>query len=155
MGMTRVGDDSATGGLEDIAGHDGIVLVLGDALEDQPASFGANAKLYVYVGQHESPATATAHFVLPATTKAESEGTFTNYEGRVQRFWRALDPPGMARPPWLVLGALAAELGCGEAVRSAADSFVAMGVDAFAGITYADIGERGTVINEIVHMTGV
>ena len=36
MGMTRVGDDSATGGLEDIAGHDGIVLVLGDALEDQP-----------------------------------------------------------------------------------------------------------------------
>ena len=154
MGMTRVGDDSATGGLEDIAGHDGIVLVLGDALEDQPAAFGANAKLYVYVGQHESPATATAHFVLPATTKAESEGTFTNYEGRVQRFWRALDPPGMARPPWLILGALAAELGCGEAVRSAAESFAAMNVDAFAGITYADIGDRGTVINEIVHVAG-
>ena len=155
MGMTRVGDDSATGGLEDIAQHDGIVLVLGDALEDQPPTFGANSALYVYVGQHESGATASAHFVLPATTAAESEGTFTNYEGRVQRFWRALDPPGMARPPWLVLGALAAELGCGEAVRSAEDSFAAMGVDAFAGITYADIGERGTVINEIVHMTGV
>jgi len=30
-----------------------------------------------------------------------------------------------------------------------------MGVDAFAGITYADIGDRGTVINEIVHVTGV
>ena len=115
----------------------------------------ANSALYVYVGQHESGATASAQFVLPATTAAESEGTFTNYEGRVQRFWRALDPPGMARPPWLVLGALAAELGCGEAVRSAEDSFGAMGVDAFAGITYADIGERGTVINEIVHMTGV
>ena len=53
-----------------------------------------------------------------------------------------------------MLGALAAELGCGEAVRSAEDSFAVMGVDAFAGITYADIGERGTVINEIVHMTG-
>ena len=154
MGMTRVGDDRAEGGLEDIARHDGIVLVLGDALEDQPATFGADSALYVYVGQHESPATGAAHFVLPATTKAETEGTFTNYAGRVQRFWRALDPPGMARPPWFVLGALAAELGCGTAARSAADAFATMGVDAFAGITYDDLGDQGAVINEIVHVTG-
>ena len=131
-----------------------ITLVLGDALEDQPATFGADSALYVYVGQHESPATGAAHFVLPATTKAETEGTFTNYAGRVQRFWRALDPPGMARPPWFVLGALAAELGCGTAARSAADAFATMGVDAFAGITYDDLGDQGAVINEIVHVTG-
>ena len=78
--------------------------------KDWKRDFGSKAALYVYIGHHESPGTTSAHFVLPATTKAETEGTFTNYEGRVQRFWPALDAPGMARPPWLVLGALAAEL---------------------------------------------
>jgi hypothetical protein len=39
-----------------------------------------------------------AHFVLPVTTFAEQEGTFTNFEGRVQRFWPALQAPPLARP---------------------------------------------------------
>jgi hypothetical protein len=154
MGMTRVGDDAASGGIDDVAGHDGIVLVMGDALEDQPDTFGAKAKLYVYVGHHESAATGAAHFVLPMTTKAEAEGTFTNFQGRVQRFWPALDAPGMARPAWLVLGALAAELGSGGVARTAADAFAASGVEAFAGMTYDDMGERGAMINETVSLTG-
>jgi NADH-quinone oxidoreductase subunit G len=156
LGMSRVGDDDASGGLEAVADHDGIVVVLGDALEDQPDTFGSKAALFVYVGTHESGATASAHYVLPVATHAESEGTFTNLDGRVQRFSAALQAPGMARPAWLILGALAAERSGSGAAHSAADAFAALGgrAPAFEGITYDDIGSRGAVINESVSLTG-
>jgi NADH-quinone oxidoreductase subunit G len=143
LGLTRVGGDDATGGLESVANHRGIVLVLGDALEDQPEDFGSKAGLYVYLGTHDSPAARHAHVVLPITTHAEQEGTFTNHEGRVQRFWPALQAPGMARPAWLILGALAAELGGKAAAASAAEAFAAL--DAFGGLTYPDLAAHGAV----------
>ncbi|MDH3208004.1 MAG: 2Fe-2S iron-sulfur cluster-binding protein [Gemmatimonadota bacterium] len=157
LGMSRVGDDGANGGLDGVAEHDGIIIVLGDGLADQAADFGANAGLYVFLGTHASEAAASAHVVLPITSHAEGEGTFTNHEGRVQRFWRALDAPGMARPGWLILGALASELGSGDAVpRSAGEAFSALGarVSAFAGLSYDDLGTRGAIVNESVSMTG-
>jgi NADH-quinone oxidoreductase subunit G len=145
LGMKRVGSADATGGLEGVADHSGIVLVMGDALADQREDFGARAGLYVYLGTHDSPAAKAADVVLPITTHAEQEGTFTNHEGRVQRFWPALEVPGMARPAWLVLGALDAELTGQEAPRSAADAFAAVSeaVPAFGGLTYDDLGATG------------
>jgi formate dehydrogenase alpha subunit len=41
-----------------------------------------------------------AHVVLPATSFAEKEGTFTNSERRVQRVRAALAPIGQTRPDW-------------------------------------------------------
>jgi formate dehydrogenase alpha subunit len=41
-----------------------------------------------------------AHVVLPASTFAEKEGTFTNSERRVQRVRQALSPIGQTRPDW-------------------------------------------------------
>jgi NADH-quinone oxidoreductase subunit G len=145
LGMKRVGADDASGGLDSVASHGGIVLVLGDALADQPEGFGGTAGLYVYLGTHDSPAAARAHVVLPITTHAEQEGTFTNHERRVQRFWPALQAPGMARPAWLILGALDAELTGETAAQTAADAFADLSdaVPAFGGLTYADLGTRG------------
>lgn len=156
-GARRVGSDEATDGLDDVATHDGVVVVLGDPLVDQPEDFGSKASLFIYLGQHTPPAAAEADFVLPVTTFAEQEGTFTNHEGRVQRFWAGMVAPGMARPPWLVLGALAAELGdSGAAVRTAAEAFQAFGgrIPAFEGLSYEDLGTRGAVVNETVSLTG-
>ncbi len=47
-----------------------------------------------------------ADLILPACTFAECEGTFTNWEGRVQRFWKAIEPPGDAKPDWLIFAEL-------------------------------------------------
>ncbi|MDH5758664.1 MAG: 2Fe-2S iron-sulfur cluster-binding protein [Gemmatimonadota bacterium] len=156
LGMKRVGGDDATGGLEGVAGHGGIVIVLGDALADQGADFGSAAALYVYLGGHGGPATANAHFVLPTATFAETEGTFTNFEGRVQRFAPALDAPGASRPAWLVLNALVAERTQGEVPRTAAAAFAVAGTKAgpFAGMRYDEIGPRGAVVNETVSLSG-
>ena len=145
MGMHRVGTDDATGGLESVARHAGIVIVLGDELSDQPEDFGEDAGLYVYMGTHDPRAARNAHIVLPVTTHAEQEGTFTNHDGRVQRFWPALEAPGMARPAWLIVGALNAEL-TGEAPpHTAAGAFAALSkaVPAFGGLTYDDLGTQG------------
>jgi NADH-quinone oxidoreductase subunit G len=156
LGMARVGADDASGGLEGVADHGGIVIVLGDGLDDQPESFGGKAGLYIYLGTHESAATTAADYVLPVGTHAESEGTFTNREGRVQRFEPALEPPGMARPAWLILGALAGEQSGGSVARSAGEAFASLAGSnpAFSGISYDDVGSRGAVINESVSLTG-
>ncbi|HIF23739.1 MAG TPA: hypothetical protein EYQ27_17960 [Gemmatimonadetes bacterium] len=156
VGLARTGADDASGGLDEVSGHGGVLVVLGDALADQDADFGKNAALYVYLGSHESAASAHADLVLPVTTFAEQEGTFTNLSGRVQRFWPGLEAPGMARPPWLILGALVAELTEAEAPRSAADAFAVLGgrVPAFSGLTYDDLGDRGAVVNEPVSISG-
>ncbi len=52
-----------------------------------------------------------AHVVLPAASFAETDGTFTNTERRVQRVRRAVAPPGEARPDWVILSELATRLG--------------------------------------------
>ena len=156
VGASRVGGDDARGGLDAVSGHDGIVIVLNDDLSDQDEDFAANASLFIYMGTHASAGATHADFVLPISTHAEGEGSFTNLERRVQRFAQAMDAPGMARPAWLVLGALAAEKGGGEAPRSAADAFAALSqsVSAFAGITWDDVGTRGALLNESVSVTG-
>jgi NADH-quinone oxidoreductase subunit G len=117
FGFTRAGDGRGKGGLEARRPHRAL-LVLGDELADAPADFGRGAALFIYVGQLPGPAARNAHFVLPATTFAEMEGSFTNVQRRVQRFWPALQVPGMARPAWQILGVLRAGIS-GTATRPA------------------------------------
>ncbi len=57
------------------------------------------------------PTQAFAHVVLPATTFAESAGTFTNLEGRIQRLQPAIPPPGNARAGWVIPCQIAQKLG--------------------------------------------
>jgi predicted molibdopterin-dependent oxidoreductase YjgC len=52
-----------------------------------------------------------AHVVLPASSFAEKDGTFTNTERRVNRVRKALDCPGEAREDWRIVCAMAAALG--------------------------------------------
>ncbi len=52
-----------------------------------------------------------ADVVLPASSFAEKDGTFTNTERRVNRVRKALDCPGDAREDWRIVCALAAALG--------------------------------------------
>lgn len=145
LGCVRVGDEAGKGGLDDLADHDGVILVLGDALDDQPEGFAPNAALVLYLGAYTSSALASADFQLPVTTFAEQEGTFTNHAGRVQRFWPALSGPGAARPAWLVLGALLGALQNEQGPSSAEQAFglVAASVKSYEGLDYETIGAQG------------
>ncbi len=52
-----------------------------------------------------------AHFVLPACTFAEKDGTVTNQEGKVQRIRQTMDPLGESLPDWHIMAAIASCLG--------------------------------------------
>jgi len=146
LGCVRVGDDAGQGGLDDLADHDGVLLVLGDALDDVPDVVAPNAALVVYLGAYTSSALSEVDFHFPVTTFAEQEGTFTNHAGRVQRFWPALSGPGTARPAWLVLGALMGALQNAEGPSRADHAFglVAKAVKSYKGMNYETIGAQGT-----------
>ncbi|MDH5704755.1 MAG: molybdopterin-dependent oxidoreductase [Candidatus Aminicenantes bacterium] len=55
--------------------------------------------------------TEKADAVLPATTFAETEGTFINAEGRVLKFVRVIEPQGEAKPDWWIISQLAQKMG--------------------------------------------
>ncbi len=55
--------------------------------------------------------TALAHAVLPALGFAEKEGSFTNFQGRIQKIRQALLPPGACRNLAEILRDLARRLG--------------------------------------------
>ncbi len=52
-----------------------------------------------------------AHVVLPGSTFAEKDGTFSNTERRIQRVRKAVEPLGDARPDWQVLCDLGRRMG--------------------------------------------
>jgi len=52
-----------------------------------------------------------ATVVLPAASFAEKEGTFTNFEGRVQRVGKAIEPLGDSLPDWKIVLQLADRMG--------------------------------------------
>ncbi len=145
FGFRRAGGPDATGGLEAAAAHAGVLFVLGDELADAPADFGSAASLFVYVGHFLAPAARNAHVVLPATTFAEMEGSFTNVQRRVQRFWPAVQTHGMARPAWQILGVLHAGLTGGDVPGTPADAFALLGGvrPEFAGLDWSDLGMQG------------
>lgn len=52
-----------------------------------------------------------ATVVLPASSFAEKEGTFTNFEGRISRVRRAIEPLGESLPDWEIILRLADKMG--------------------------------------------
>jgi formate dehydrogenase major subunit len=52
-----------------------------------------------------------ADVVLPAAPSLEKEGTFTNTERRIQRFYQALEPLGDSKPDWWIIQEIAKRLG--------------------------------------------
>lgn len=52
-----------------------------------------------------------ADVVLPASSFAEKEGTFTNTERRIQRLSQVIEPVGQSRPDWKIISELSRRLG--------------------------------------------
>ncbi len=88
-----------------------------------------------------------AHVVLPATSFAEKDGTFTNTERRVQRVRKAIAPPGSAKPDWQIVCEIARRMRSkGFEFTSAADIMkeIADLTPSYGGITYARL-ESGSL----------
>ncbi|MFN7018851.1 MAG: NADH-quinone oxidoreductase subunit NuoG [Fimbriimonadales bacterium] len=86
-----------------------------------------------------------ADLLLPACPFTEYEGTFTNWERRVQRFWQAHPPQGEAKPDWQVFAELwlrtQRQIPPFNAREVMAE--IVQLVPAFAGCAYEQLGEEG------------
>ncbi len=89
-----------------------------------------------------------AHYVLPGCAHAEKRGTFTNRDGRVQRFMQAIQPPGDARPEWDFLHDLVYNVTGKNGFLTIEGLFneMAKDVPAFNGLTWAGLGDIGVTV---------
>ena len=65
----------------------------------------------IYQGHHGDTGAHCADIILPGAAYTEKNATYVNTEGRVQRAWRAVFPPGDAREDWTIIRALSDVLG--------------------------------------------
>jgi len=92
--------------------------------------------------------TPLAHYLLPGCAHAEKRGTFTNAKGRVQKFMKAVEPPGATRPEWGFLGELVLGITGQDVPATVEGLFNQMATDlpAFQGLTWAGLGDQGVTI---------
>jgi NADH-quinone oxidoreductase subunit G len=109
------------------------------------------AAMVVFQGTNGNAGSARAHLALPSAAYAEREGTFTNFQGRVQRFRAALGPLGDALPDWDILARLGRALGAGDHAFTAERAeqvfnALAASVPQFAGMSYRGLGDTGQMV---------
>ncbi len=109
-----------------------------------------SVKTIVYEGSNENSTSRAADIVLPSAVYAEKDGTFTNFEGRVQRVKKVLEPLGSARPTWQILMDLGVLLGLGMryATPEAILSDLGKENEAFRDLNYKKIGKLGAKWNK-------
>jgi NADH-quinone oxidoreductase subunit G len=91
--------------------------------------------------------TRLAHYLLPGCAQAEKRGTFTNTKGRVQKFMKAVEAPGNARPEWEFLHELVFNVTGQDGYVSIEGLFNQMKeVPAFRGLTWAGLGDTGVTV---------
>jgi NADH-quinone oxidoreductase subunit G len=92
--------------------------------------------------------TRHAHYLLPGCAHAEKRGTFTNAKGRVQKFMKAVEPPGDARPEWEFLHEVVYNVTGQNGFVTIEGLFneMARDVAAFKGLTWAALGDSGATV---------
>jgi formate dehydrogenase major subunit/formate dehydrogenase alpha subunit len=86
-----------------------------------------------------------AHVILPGTSFAEKDGTFTNMERRVQRVRRAISPVGDSRPDWEILNDLSTKMGYSMNYQNPSEIMeeIASLVPLYSGMTYSNLDKKG------------
>jgi predicted molibdopterin-dependent oxidoreductase YjgC len=135
------------------------LLVLGeDAIKVTPENKAALQALELLVVSELalSEAGQLAHVVLPAASFAEKDGTFTNWEGRVQKINAAIPPMQGCAPEAAILLELATRLGQPFALRGPGDIFAeaVKATPLYAGLSYTRIGTQGAFRNYIQPTSG-
>ena len=72
----------------------------------------------------------------------------TNVKGRVQKFMKAVEPPGAARPEWEILHELVFNVTGQNGFVSIEGLFnhMAKDIPALAGLTWAGLGDTGVTV---------
>ena len=115
------------------------------ALQDAEKAALENVDFLIVQDVLPSAITQIADVVLPGTTFAEKDGTFTNSTGWIQRIRKTIDPPGEARTDWEISQQLAKQLGSEMNYHFAGEIALAIAenVPGYADATHQKIGDAG------------
>lgn len=114
-------------------------LYIAGSLNEEDASELAGKDFVVVQELFETETTLHADVVLPATSFAESDGTYTNNDGFVQRVRASIEAVNQSKPDWMATTLLAQEMGVDFANGFSVSSVfkaVADSVAAYEGIRY-------------------
>lgn len=123
------------------------LVVAGDRLLDAGPEFGVNAGFYLYLGTHITDAAGHASAILPIAAVGEADGSYVNFDGRVQRFHQAMRAPGVARPGWMAIHRLLRQMQPQRSpVRDVATAFGEMSeaTPELEGLTWRKLGLKGS-----------
>ncbi len=122
------------------------VLILADA--DVVGEDALNASLLkggftVVTEMFMTETAALADVVLPRQSFAERDGSFTNGERRVQRFYTAQTPLNGTRPDWKIFGEIGSKMGRSKPKLSAAAVMqeITRSVPRYAGMGYSNLAK--------------
>jgi len=150
MAATPMGSNLAAMAEAIASGRIKTLLVFGEDLTRHGLGAELLGKLETLVVSDILPnaTTALAHYLLPGCAHAEKRGSFTTVKGRVQRFWKAVEAPGDARPEWEFLRELVFNVTHQDGFTSIEGLFnrMAKEVPAFKGLTWAGLGEGGSTV---------
>ncbi len=122
-----------------------LIIAQADVLADDPNAVEWLDKVdtVIVLSLFPDATAARAAVALPVQSFAERDGTFTNGERRVQRFYTAQGPMGSALPVWQVIGRIGELLGKGRPKTSAAAVMleITKNVPAFAGARYQELAK--------------
>ncbi len=128
------------------------LIVFGDDVTKHGINEALLDKLDLLVVSDILPNTTTskAHYLLPGCAHTEKRGTFTNIKGHVQKFMKALDAPGDARPEWEFLHELVENTTGQNGFSTIEELFNQMTgeVEAFKDkeLTWASLGDEGVTV---------
>ena len=132
------------------AGKIKMLIVFGEDVTKHGIGADLLAKLDTLIVSDILPnkTTEAAHYLLPGCAHAEKRGTVTNVKGRVQRFLKAVEPRGDARPEWEFLHELVHNVTGQNGFVSIEGLFnqMAKEVPAFNGVTWASLGDTGVTV---------
>lgn len=88
-----------------------------------------------------------ADIVLPASSFAEKEGTFTNTDRLVQKTNKAIEPLFQSKPDWEILNLLGRKLGLNFDYKNPSEIFeeITLAVPQYAGMDYKCLEEKNGV----------
>ena len=128
------------------------------AAADDPEAVGwlRQSRFLAVAARTANALSRAADVVLPAASLAQKEGSFTNVQGRVQRFERAFLPPPPARAQWELLLMLAVSLGWGDRNWTPADirALIRREVEGYGDVTEAELAGGGLMKKGLFVSTG-
>ena len=111
MGLSTVDAADLEGYFRD---GDGPLLILDSGahswLAGEAAAQAVSNRWVAVMARNRTPIVDGADLILPTTSWAEEEGSYTSSTGKTQFARSALEPAGQARPPWQVVFRIALQL---------------------------------------------